>query len=73
MQHSKEMSHFSDLPILFTQDYTELTAEYLREQYERIKNTDYNIEKLFASYWLKRVTQSLTRVAGGRLDLDSIE
>jgi hypothetical protein len=69
VQYSKEMEHFSDLPILFTQDYTELTSEYLSEQYERILDTDYNIEKLYASYWLRRVEQSLAR-AGARSGRD---
>ena len=66
VQRSKEMEHFSDLPILFTQDYTELTPEYLHEQYMRILDTNYNIEKLYASYWRTHVEQSLAR-AGTRV------
>ncbi|MBW1789096.1 MAG: hypothetical protein JRK53_21195 [Deltaproteobacteria bacterium] len=61
VQHSVEMAHFRDLPILFTKDYSELTPEYLKGRYERILETDYCIEKLYLSYWKRRVEASIRR------------
>jgi len=61
VQRSPEMEHFSDLPILFTDDYGELTPDYLEDQYARMLETDYRIEKLFFSYWKRRLEESIER------------
>jgi hypothetical protein len=59
VQRSPEMAHFSDLPILFTDDYGELTPGYLEDQYARMLETDYCIEKLYLSYWKRRLERSI--------------
>ena len=61
VQHSTETSHFKDLPILSTDDYSELTPAYLNEQYARILDTDYRIEKLYLSYWKRLIQNSINR------------
>lgn len=59
VQRSPEMEHFSDLPILFTDDYSELTPNYLEEQYARMLATEYNIEKLYLSYWRLKIEEAI--------------
>ncbi len=61
VQRSTEMEHFSDLPILFTDDYGELTPDYLEDQYARMLETDYRIEKLYLSHWKRRLEDSIRR------------
>jgi len=50
------MERYSDLPILFTDDYTEINRKYLLNTYNKILETEYNFEKLFLSYWKKKYT-----------------
>jgi len=52
---SVTMSHFADLPILFTRSYRELTPRYLERQYRRMLETEYNMDKLRWSYWENRI------------------
>ena len=42
---------YTDLPVLYTEDYTEISPEYLETQYRKILNTVYNFQKLTLSYW----------------------
>jgi len=51
VKRSQHMLAFSDLPILFVDDYTTLTPEYLTSCYERMLDQEYNFEKLEFSYW----------------------
>jgi hypothetical protein len=55
------MEHFSDLPILFTDNYGELTPGYLNDKYARMLEPDYRIEKLYLSYWRRRLEDSIRR------------
>ncbi len=51
VQEGIHMNAFKDLPILFTKNYSEITKNYLEEKYEGMLDTDYNIDKLYFSYW----------------------
>jgi hypothetical protein len=43
---------FTDLPILFINDWSEINEDFLNTKYEKIKNNNkYNMEKLKQSYW----------------------
>jgi hypothetical protein len=42
---------FHDLPILFIDEWTELTETFLRTEYTRIVNATWNLEKLKFGYW----------------------
>ena len=49
------MDEFKDLPILFINDWEEVTEKFLEEQYfvinnKKIKN-EYNMKKLDINYW----------------------
>lgn len=47
------MEEFSDLPILFVDDWLQINQEFLENKYEQIKEKQYNLEKLSFSYWKK--------------------
>lgn len=51
VKKSRQMLAFSDLPILFVDDYAGLTQGYLEAQYERMLDQEYAFEKLEFSYW----------------------
>ena len=40
-----------DLPVLIIKDWSCITEEYLKEQYEIINSKKYNFEKIFVQYW----------------------
>ena len=65
---------YAGLPILYTDDYTEITNDYLNTQYEIMLNTTYDFSRLFISfysqdeqtllkkcgnYWMKKLTNKL--------------
>jgi hypothetical protein len=45
---------FGDLPIVFVEDFREITLEFLKAAYTRIAGTEWNWEKLFAPWWHKQ-------------------
>lgn len=58
VKRSVTLEQFSDLPILFVDDWAEVTQEFLQEKYEEFSNKTYNFEKLHMSYWKKRILDS---------------
>jgi hypothetical protein len=47
---------FYDLPILFIDDWSEISEDFLRTEYDRITNsTHWNMEKLKFGYWKQRI------------------
>lgn len=49
------MEEFSDLPILFIDDWKDLTEDFLYDKYEQMKKINYNLEKIKFSYWKKQI------------------
>lgn len=49
----RENAHrnFTDLPILFVEDWSEITEEFLHDSYQRFFDVDWNYSKLSASWW----------------------
>jgi len=48
---------FEDLPIVIINDWTEVTKEFLDEKYEELCNCEYNLEKLYADYWVNKILE----------------
>ena len=63
------MEHFADLPILFTEDYSELTPEYLDQEYNRMLDIDYAIEKLHLNHWRGQIEAAIGEYGGDRADV----
>ena len=49
------MNSFSELPILFVNDWGEVNPSFLNEKYEEITNRKYDLSKLKISYWKKYI------------------
>jgi hypothetical protein len=48
-------SYYLDLPVVFVNSWNEVTEEFLNTEYERISNTEYNLEKLYFKYWKNKI------------------
>ena len=55
------MNDFTDLPICWIDDWSEVTPEFLESEYKRITETTWNLEKLNFSYWAKLIQTHATR------------
>ena len=42
---------YTDLPVMIVKNWSEVTKEFLEEQYSIIKNKSYKLEKLYFNYW----------------------
>ena len=56
------MNPFNDLPILFVDNYDDITTEYLNEKYEEFKQMEFNLDKLDVSYWHKKILQEFSKI-----------
>jgi hypothetical protein len=52
-------SFYEDLPICLVDDWSDITEDFLNEEYERIINTNWNLEKLNFSYWKNKIINKL--------------
>ena len=50
---SSHMEKFEDLPVLWTEDYSELTSDYLEEKFDEFLETEFDFLKMTKSYWRK--------------------
>ena len=48
-------SLYKDLPVLFVDQWEEVTPEFLEQKYKEISSKKYNLEKLYMEYWWKKV------------------
>ena len=55
VEKSTAMSYYSDLPIIFIGKWDDLNEDFLEEQYRKIAKKKYNLEKMYFSYWEKRI------------------
>jgi len=46
---------YEDLPICFVDDWSDITEEFLNSEYDRITNSEWNLEKLNMNYWVKKI------------------
>ncbi|ABU43639.1 hypothetical protein AR158_C093L [Paramecium bursaria Chlorella virus AR158] len=51
------MEQFTDLPILFVDNWDNITEEYLNEQYDIIMAKDWNLDKLKINYWYQKILE----------------
>ena len=51
---SASMSAFAGLPILFTEDYSELSEEYLERRWEEMSQQSFEIERMLTSWYSDR-------------------
>ena len=56
------LREFGDLPIVFVDDFREVTPEFLEVQHRRIAGTEWNWEKMFAPWWQERLRDARTNL-----------
>jgi len=49
------MEQFEMLPCVFVDDWDEITPDFLHKKYIEIVNCEFNLEKLYMSYWKKKI------------------
>lgn len=55
VQHSFLDPLFEDLPVLLINDWSEVTEPFLRAQLQKMAHKKYDVEKMFAVYWLNTI------------------
>lgn len=48
-------SLFDDLPVVIVKNWREATQDFLEKKYEEIRGKNYNLQKLYATYWLNKI------------------
>lgn len=48
---------YENLPVLIINQWEEVTEEFLYQKYSEIINKTYNLEKLYAPYWLNQIAE----------------
>lgn len=61
VKRSQHMDAFRDLPILFTEDYREITKSYLEEKLIEIRNREHSWNLLKFSYWKRFIINTQLR------------
>lgn len=56
---SPAMSAFADLPILFTEDYSELSQAYLEQRWEEMSRRSFETERLLSTYYSRHFLDSV--------------
>jgi len=59
LKKSISFDQFSDLPILFIDDWKQINDDFLKKQYLKIKENTYKTEKLDLKYWKKMLTDDI--------------
>jgi hypothetical protein len=67
VRRSVAMESFSDLPILFTDDYSEIDEDYLGEQWELLGERRFEFERLMKSFYRERFLKSVAQLTSPRL------
>jgi len=57
VEKSIHMSYFNDLPILFVDNYDNISIEYLDKIYKEFQNKKFNMDKLSISYWNRKINK----------------
>lgn len=60
---SRAMSAFANLPILFVDDFAEVTRERLQREEERIRAASWRTDAMFLPYWRERIRAAKSELA----------
>jgi hypothetical protein len=50
------MSYFKNLPILFVDNWSDITQDFLEDKYLEMMEKEYDLEPLKLSYWIKKLS-----------------
>ena len=60
VKRSTHMDEFSDLPIFFVNDWSEVCYNELEKFYDRVENELFNLDKMKLSYWRRVISEKLS-------------
>lgn len=60
VKRSTHMDEFSDLPIFFVNDWSEVCYNELNKFYDRVENELFNLNKMKLSYWRRVISEKLS-------------
>ena len=55
VEKSIALEYFKELPILFVENYNQITKDFLEQKYKEFSRIKFNKEKLILSYWKNRI------------------
>jgi len=60
----RDIAHagWMDLPILFVDDWNEVTEEFLLAEQKRIESSTWNMEKLRVGYWINLIKKAMMKI-----------
>ena len=56
--NSPTMQYLRDLPILIVDDWSQISYNFLREQYEKFDDVEFNLDRAKLSYWKEQINES---------------
>ena len=62
VQHSYLDYMYEGLPVLFIDDWAEVTEEFLHEKYEEITSQKYDSKRLYMEYWVEYIQSTRQRL-----------
>jgi len=65
VKHSTIDKVFDGLPVLLVDDWQEVTQEFLEKQYAIMNQKNYNMERLYADYWIEQIQDMKRKVVAG--------
>ena len=60
------MSAFANLPVLFTEDYSELSSEYLEQRWEEMSARSFEVDRMLKSWYSHRFLESVAKLEAPR-------
>lgn len=55
MKRNINTTFYEDLPICFVESWSQVTEEFLNKEYDRIINSEWNLDKAYFEYWKDRI------------------
>ncbi|QIK78952.1 hypothetical protein G7077_08640 [Sphingomonas piscis] len=62
VQRSRHMQAFADLPVLYTDDYSEITQAYLEDVYEDYSSRTFDFSRLYAPHYVAELTAAMNEL-----------
>lgn len=62
VQRSEHMAEFSDLPIVYTEDYSEITQSYLADVYEQYCSRSFDFSRLYAPCYTSMLVDAVNEL-----------
>jgi len=55
--------YYHDLPVCYVNEWSDITEEFLLNEYKRIQNTQFNLQKMDYNYWKNIILNSIEEIS----------